>query len=53
MQLCMRYDFADFVIGRVQFTVINGEGRSDEFVEHLKGAAEAVREIITAKADSG
>ncbi|UKZ74669.1 Type I Iterative PKS [Trichoderma virens FT-333] len=31
---------------RVQFTVINGERKSEEFVEHIKAAAEIVRDII-------
>ncbi|KAL7941128.1 putative polyketide synthase [Trichoderma barbatum] len=35
---------------RVQFTVINGERKSEEFVSHLKAAAEVVREIIAAGA---
>ncbi|PNP47787.1 hypothetical protein THARTR1_10472 [Trichoderma harzianum] len=35
---------------RVQFTVINGERKSDEFVEHLKAAAEVVRDIIETNA---
>ncbi|KAL7917758.1 hypothetical protein ACQKWADRAFT_331646 [Trichoderma austrokoningii] len=35
---------------RVQFTVINGERRSAEFVEHLKAAGEIVRGIIEASA---
>lgn len=33
---------------RVQFTVINGERKSAEFVEHLKAAGEIVRGIIEA-----
>lgn len=35
---------------RVQFTVINGERKSAEFVEHLKAAGEVVRGIIEASA---
>ncbi|KAL6899961.1 polyketide synthase [Trichoderma evansii] len=35
---------------RVQFTVINGERKSAEFVEHLKAACEIVRGIIEASA---
>ncbi|KAK6447202.1 hypothetical protein FP744_10003452 [Trichoderma asperellum] len=33
---------------RVQFTVINGQRKSAEFVEHLKAAGEVVRDIIEA-----
>jgi hypothetical protein len=35
---------------RVQFTVINGERKSAEFVEHLKAASDIVRGIIEAGA---
>lgn len=42
--------FADSDVFRVQFTVINGERKSDEFVEHLKAAAEVVRDIIETNA---
>lgn len=46
----MRHGWANYDINRVQFTVINGEGKSDEFVRHLKEASEVMREIITASA---
>lgn len=35
---------------RIQFTVINGERKSAEFVEHLKAAGEIVKGIIEASA---
>lgn len=47
----MRGNLADYVANSVQFTVINGEGKSDEFVERLRRAAEVVRDIITAGTD--
>jgi hypothetical protein len=42
----MRYSETNFGILRVQFTVINGERKSEEFIEHLKASAEIVRNII-------
>ncbi|KAL5354342.1 hypothetical protein ACLOAV_000431 [Pseudogymnoascus australis] len=35
---------------RIQFTVINGEGKSEEFVRHLEEATKVMRDIITASA---
>lgn len=47
----VRGNLADYVANSVRFTVINGEGKSDELVEHLRRAAEVVRDIITAGTD--
>lgn len=43
----MRYSKANGTF-RVQFTVINGERKSAEVVEHLKAAGEIIRSIIEA-----
>jgi hypothetical protein len=37
---------ADDELDSVRFTVINGQGRADEFVEHIKGAAVVMKDII-------
>lgn len=46
----VEHDWANSDINRIQFTVINGEGKSEEFVRHLEEATKVMRDIITASA---